>query len=140
MQVYDYAHVYDGKGGANGEGAFRYLLTTATARGTQAHPGVQEEAPTVYGKPAVTTATQELEGGQRGLSIDPLPGQSGEHQIDGASQVPSLPVPPRVIIDVQHTTADDLTLPALPPVPFAELDHRLGEREPEDLRCHTPMR
>ena len=36
MQIYDYAHVYDGKGGANGEGSFRYLLTTATARGTQA--------------------------------------------------------------------------------------------------------
>ena len=36
MQIYDLAHVYDGKGGANGEGSFRYLLTTATARGTQA--------------------------------------------------------------------------------------------------------
>lgn len=30
-QFYHYSHVYDGKGGANGEGSFRYLLTTATA-------------------------------------------------------------------------------------------------------------
>ena len=44
MQVYDYAHVYDGKGGANGEGSFRYLLTTATARRTQAHPGSHSQA------------------------------------------------------------------------------------------------
>ena len=34
-QFYHYAHVHDGKGGANGEGSFRHVLTTATARTTQ---------------------------------------------------------------------------------------------------------
>lgn len=33
QQYYHYSHVYDGKGGANGEGSFRCLLTTATASG-----------------------------------------------------------------------------------------------------------
>ena len=32
-QFYHYAQYFDGKGGANGEGSFRYLLTTATAAG-----------------------------------------------------------------------------------------------------------
>ena len=45
MQIYDYAHVYDGKGGANGEGSFRCLLTTATARGTKAADFPQSSDP-----------------------------------------------------------------------------------------------
>ena len=32
-QFYHYAQYFDGKGGANGEGSFRYLLTTATVAG-----------------------------------------------------------------------------------------------------------